>query len=331
MIDCRRHEALAVAALRRLGREPAADSLISRLLAGGLSGSSVHHLDLAGQAMVLKVTTPSEDRQLMVRARREVLFYQDLAAMVPVLVPRVLGLDLNETEGAVILLAAYTPPPSPDEWAEHDYIQVVQQLGRLHATFWGKTDAATLPDWLPAKPQVTLAQCRDAAQMWRALGDRNDFHAAPERYFRKLESLVMRIPTLDPQMVTLPATLCHGDCHTGNLLQGPAGEWIWADWQDVRLGPGVDDLAFLWQRAFVAADTPPPFDAMVQAYGAGLVTVDGVEVIRDQLDRALTWAELRSWLVDWPSYLGALSTARMEHVLQRVDMLIGQLELVGHL
>ncbi len=141
----------------------------------------------------------------------------------------------------------------------------------------------------------------------------------------------MRIPALDSKLVTLPVTLCHGDCHAGNLLQGPNKEWIWADWQDLRLGPGVDDLAFFWQRALVEAATPPPYDAMVQAYGAGLVTGDGLKITRDQLDRALAWSELRSWLVDWPSYLGVLSTARMESVLQRIDMLIDQLELAGDL
>jgi len=99
----------------------------------------------------------------------------------------------------------------------------------------------------------------------------------------------------------------------------------------VRLGPGVDDLAFFWQRAFVAADTPPPYDAMVQAYAAGLATVDGPPVSREQLDRVLAWAELRSWLVDWPSYLGDLSTVRMERVLQRIDTLTRQLELGSHL
>ena len=330
MSDCRRHEALVAAALHRLGRGPAIDSLTSRLLAGGLSGSSVHYLNLAGQAMVLKVTTPCADRHLMVRARREILFYQDLAALVPVRVPRVLGHDLHQTEGAVILLAAYTPPLTPDDWADHDYVQVAQQLGRLHARFWGKTAVATLPDWLRAKPHTSLTQCRDAAQRWRALGNRSDVDTIPERYLRKLEGLVLRMPTLDLQTVTLPVTLCHGDCHTGNLLRGADGERAWADWQDVRLGPGVDDLTFFWQRAFVAADTPPPYDAMVQAYGAGLMSVDGITMTREQLDRPLAWSELRSWLVDWPSYLGPLSTAQMERVLQRIEALIDQLELTGH-
>ncbi len=329
MSDGRGHETRVIAALRRLGREPDPDSLTSRLLAGGLSGSSVHCLTLAGQAMVLKVTTPTADPHLMVRARREFLFYQHLARLVPVRVPSVLACNLDETEEVAILLAAYRPPLSPDDWVEASYLEVVQQLSRLHATYWDRTAVPTLPAWLPAKPHLSPAHCQDAAQRWRALGDRHDAPTVPEPDLRKLADLVLRIPALDPQMITLPVTLCHGDCHTGNLLRGPNGEWVWADWQDVRLGPGVDDLAFLWQRAFVAAATPPPFEAMVRAYGAGLMTVEGIQVTPEQLDRALAWSELRSWLVDWPGYLAAVSATRMERVLQRIDALTDQLELAG--
>ncbi len=331
MSDWTPQEALAIAALRRLGRDPATAALTSRHLAGGLSGSSVYHLDLAGHAMVLKVTPPGKDRQLMMRAGREVLFYQDLATHVPVLVPRVLGLDFNETEGAVLLLAAYLPSPSPGAWTVHTYVEVARQLGRLHGTFWDKTTASSLPDWLHAKPAVTPAQCREAAKVWHVLGERDDLRDVLAPYRRSLEHLVTSIPTLDLHMTTVPATVCHGDCHAGNLLLDRAGAWIWADWQEVRLGPGVDDLAFFWQRAFAEADTPPPYDAMVQAYAASLATGDGIQITREQLERALAWSELRSWLVDWPSFLSFLSTARMERVLQRIDMLIDQLELAGHL
>jgi aminoglycoside phosphotransferase (APT) family kinase protein len=243
----------------------------------------------------------------------------------------VLGFDLSETEGAVLLLAAYMPSPPPDDWTERGYVQVIHQLGRLHGTFWGKTTESELPDWLRAKPGVTRAQCQAAAMLWRALGERDDLREALAPNRRSLESLLMNIPALDLNMPTTPATLCHGDFHAGNLLQGPTGEWIWADWQEVRLGPGVDDLAFFWQRAFAEADTPPPHDAMVKAYAAGLATVDGPLISREQVDRALAWAELRSWLVDWPGYLGALSTARIARVLRRIDTLMSRLERGSHL
>jgi Ser/Thr protein kinase RdoA (MazF antagonist) len=321
-------EVLIAAALRRLGQDLAPSTTV-RLLAGGRSGSSVYHLDRAGQGSVLKVTLPDADRQGMTRARREVRFYRDLAMRVPVLVPRLLGVDFDTRAGVVMLFTAYEPSPSPDRWPECDYTGVAHQLGRFHATFWERSAVASLPGWLRPKPRPTLAQSRTAARQWRALSERDDLRPMLQPYLRKLERLVMSVPALERRFVTLPATLCHGDCHTGNLLRNPDGEWVWADWQDVRLGPGVDDLSFLWQRAFAAADRPPPDDVMVQAYDAGLESVLGTRVPRAELGRNLAWAELRSWLVDWPAYLGALPTIRIERVIQRIVALIDHFQAPG--
>lgn len=331
MSDCRHHKHLVGAILHRLGWDASAGILTEQLLAGGLSGSSILYLDLADQATVLKTIPSGADRQLIQRACREALFYRDLATRVPVIVPRVLGLDLDDVEGPALLLVAYSPSPEPNDWAERDYVQVARQLGQLHGAFWNKTTTSPLPDWLHVKPGVTVTQCRDAVALWDRLGQRDDLHQVLKPYQRVLENLLTSIPALDPQLSTMPPTLCHGDCHTGNLLQGPAGEWIWADWQEVRLGPGVDDLAFLWQRAFAASSVRPPFDAIVQAYSAGLHAAGGVAVSREQLDRELDWAELRSWAVDWPGYLSAVSRDRIGCVLRRIEMLIHRLALGGHL
>jgi Ser/Thr protein kinase RdoA (MazF antagonist) len=327
--DPLRHEALIVAALRRLGREPAAAFPTVRLLAGGLSGSSVYRLGLAGEEVVLKVTLPSGDRRVMERACREALFYRDLATRVPVQVPRVLDLDLSETEGVVVVLAAYEPSPAPDRWTVQSYAQAARQLGQLHAAFWSKTAEPAVPAWLRAKPRVTRAQCRDAAERWRALGERDDLRGvlAPRR--RRLGRLMLKLPALDRRMTTVPTTLCHGDCHAGNLLRDSAGEWVWVDWQEVRLGPGVDDLAFFWQRAFAATDAPPPYETMVRAYGTGWETAGGEPKTREQFGLALALAELRGWLVDWPGYLAALPAARVERVLRRIETLIDRLEVAG--
>lgn len=331
MDDDRHHEHLITAILHRLGWDASAGILTGRLLAGGLSGSSIQYLDIAGQAMVLKTTPSGADQQLIQRACREALFYRDLATRVPVRVPRVLGLALDDVEGPALLLVAYSPSLEPSDWTERDYVQVARQLGQLHAAFWNKTATAPLPVWLHVKSRVTVTQCRNAVALWGRLSQRDDLHQVLTPYQQILENLLTSIPALDPQLSTMPPTLCHGDCHTGNLLQGPAGEWIWADWQEVRLGPGVDDLAFFWQRAFAAASARPPFDAILQAYSAGLHAEGGVGVSREQLGRELDWAELRSWAVDWPGYLSALPKDRIGCVLRRIEMLIHRLALSGHL
>lgn len=328
MGESARQEMLVEIALRRLGLERRTTPSTVRLLAGGLSGSSVFLLDLDGESAVLKLTLPGDCGQLMERAHREIRFYRELSSRVPLLVPRALGLDFNETEGATLLLAAYEPSPPPDQWTEQAYIQIAQQLGRFHATFCSESALAALPMWLRPKSHVALAQCRHAARQWQALSERADLHQVLEPYRRRLEGLVMRISEMDLQMVTIPPTLCHGDCHAGNVLRGPTGEWIWADWQEVSLGPGIDDLAFFWQRAFMAADTPPPYDAMVRAYRAGLEAITERLISPKQLERNLAWSELRSWLVDWPGYLRALSTERIARAMQRITTLIDHIKII---
>ena len=320
--------ALVVAALRRIDRAATATPETVHLLAGGLSGSSVYRFALAGEQVVLKVTPPGTNGRLIARAHREIRFYHDLSTRVPLPVPRVLGAGLDETAGAVLLLAAYEPSPPPHRWTEQAYARVAQQLGRFHATFWGAESGTNLPGWLQAKPRVTIAQCEDAVRRWRALSERDDLHDTLEPLVGRLNRLLMSVPELDPRMSAPPLTLCHGDCHAGNLLQDTNGEWIWADWQEVRLGHGVDDLVFFWQRAFAAADICPPYDAMVEAYHAGLNRVSDL-LSREQLVHDLAWAELRSWLIDWPDYLGALPGPRIQRVLERVAMLIDRFEKTG--
>jgi Ser/Thr protein kinase RdoA (MazF antagonist) len=311
-------------ALRRIGREPVTDAMSIQVLAGGLSGSSVLALDVDGEAMILKVTVPApEHPERMEQARREVLFYQELASRVPVPVPRCLGVDFNETSGGVVLLSACKPPRPPDEWTAQDFCDVANQLGRFHATF---REAATRPDWIPVIPAITVDQCRSAQARWRTLANRDGMEAAAEQCLRA-GRLAMKVHELGSHLSSLTPTLCHGDFHTGNLLQGPDGSWIWADWQGVRVGPGVDDLSFFWERAFADAETSPPYDAMVRAYRAGVATGQDAPVRRAQVERALTWSELRSWLLNWPEYLGYLPIARLERVLRRMDALCNSLVL----
>jgi len=54
----------------------------------------------------------------------------------------------------------------------------------------------------------------------------------------------------------LPLTLCHGDAHHENLLTRDDGAWVWADWQEVGIGCGVDDVSFFYQRSMAAGGNP---------------------------------------------------------------------------
>lgn len=63
----------------------------------------------------------------------------------------------------------------------------------------------------------------------------------------------------------LPAVLEHGDCHLDNIVLDAAGRILLVDWQEARLGDGLADLVFVWQRAEFAG-AHPPREAMTATY-----------------------------------------------------------------
>jgi aminoglycoside phosphotransferase (APT) family kinase protein len=60
-----------------------------------------------------------------------------------------------------------------------------------------------------------------------------------------------------------PPTLCHGDASLKNVFSSPNGEIAFVDWEDVRCGAGVADLAWL----LVSSVAPTEWDDVIDAYG----------------------------------------------------------------
>ena len=48
---------------------------------------------------------------------------------------------------------------------------------------------------------------------------------------------------------TFPSTLCHGDCHMGNLLRDAHNGLVWADWQEVGTGHTARDRRLRDERS----------------------------------------------------------------------------------
>lgn len=321
------HPTIIAETLLDLKRDPTSRPNDYRLLAGGLSGSFVYAFHLAGERVVLKVTLPASTPALLHQARREAAFYQRLAPDIPLAVPRLLAASPSIAQGVAILLAADRPAPPLPSWTDRHYTEIATQLGQLHGRFWGKADRLRTFRWLrPGVPPALSVRCQQARLAWRVISNRDDLgDSETQRHLRAVPGLVTRLPGIVPPP-PLPDTLCHGDCHPENLLWRGMGEWIWADWQAVRTGQGPEDLTFFWQRAEMAGGDVPR-EAMLTAYRAGLA-IEGAEApTARQLEQALSWAEFRSWLLDWPPYLAGASASRLGVVLDRIDDLAGRLEI----
>ncbi len=321
------HLSLIAEALGNLGYGPAVSPDEYRLVAGGLSGSSVYAIHLADERVVLKVTLPTSTPALLDQAGREASFYQRLAQDVPLAVPRLVATSTSKASGVAILLGACEPTPPLTVWTDRDYTDIAAQLGQFHGRFWGKADRLRTFRWLhPAPPTAPSIRFRQAMSAWRVMSERKELDDGMTlRRIQTIPDLMARLSRLDPPPA-LPETLLHGDCHPDNLLQNQAREWIWADWQAVRTGQGPVDLAFLWQRAEIGGGHVPR-EAMAREYQTGL-EVEGAETpMPDKLELALAWAEFTSWLLDWPPYLAGASACRIGSVLDRMDGLIERLEM----
>lgn len=184
----------------------------------------------------------------------EVRFYQDVAPAVPVSLPPVLAAQSALGRGTTLVLADVTEagarPGSPGEMlTAAQATLVIDQLAHLHARFWQYPQRDHMYRWLAGpvrRLEDSLGTALAVPLMRRGLQRAGHtipkaLHAPAMRYARQRRR-VMRILEAGPR------TLVHHDCHPGNLFwqQGQPG---FLDWQLVRFGEGIGDVAYFLATA----------------------------------------------------------------------------------
>jgi thiamine kinase-like enzyme len=300
-----------------------ADSLGQvRLLTGGVSGSRTFRVSRPEGDAVLKVTLEGLPEHVLERARREVLFYWYLEPTLPLRVPRLLA--SKEGRGgcaAVLLLEAFEPLPPVRTWDRDLRNEVVRQLAVLHSEFTDGEEELSGYEWLgqPLTPDPQHA-VTDALALWEGLA------ASPlltgvltQERLEGIRLALDALPSTLADVERLPLTLCHGDCHAGNLLQDPEQRLVWADWQEVRLGRGVEDLSFLLQRA-QGEGASLPEGALIAKYQWSLARRHPDPPSVEALTLGVSAVELRQRLLEWPHYLQE-SPDGMERNVLRIEEL----------
>lgn len=184
----------------------------------------------------------------------EVRFYQEVAQAVPVLRPTVLAAQSRCGQGTTLVLADVTEhgavPGGPgDALTAAQATAVVEQLARLHVQF---VNAASLDHqyrWLAGpvrRWEDRLGTALAVPLMQRGLRRAGSavpiaLHAPAVQYARRRRQ-VMRV------LADGPRTLVHHDVHPGNLFwqQSQPG---FLDWQLVRIGEGIGDVAYFLATA----------------------------------------------------------------------------------
>jgi thiamine kinase-like enzyme len=289
------------------------------LLSGGVSGASTYRVHGLAESCILKVIEAESADDVRARGYREIRFYDALAARVPLLTPRVFASLIDPSGYCALLIAAYEPMQSANELRADEYAEIAKQLAGFHARYWNRTDQLATLAWLaqPAPPDLTN-DVRHARATWQVLAQQPQFHdILTEPTLRAIEAALIDIsttPTYDPGIAM---TLCHGDCHLGNLLRAQNGDLVWADWQEVHIGYGPSDLSFLIQRAEAQGATIAQ-DNMIVAYCNALKSAGVAGVNEGAITTAMNNSERRTRLLYWPTYMRDATTEHMRYHLTRI-------------
>lgn len=299
------------------GHDPACVTAVETLR-GGISGAATYRVIVAPVgAIVCKLTRAGCAHYVWERALREWRFYRHLRPHQPLRTPRMLASTCDE-RGLALALTAYHSPIPASQWTRRGFLAVADHLAHLHAAHWNDTESLATHAWLRRRGFTSSPRERERATVaWRTLA--SEAHIPLERIEPALR-LLDRLDDLERTIAAYPVTLLHGDCHADNLLRDGAGRLIWADWQEVGVGPGPADLVFFLERAlYDGAEIHA--EAMLARYYGALETRLGHPLDLIAVRQAAAALEVRDWLLAWPSFLRTASPCQLTMVLARIAAL----------
>ncbi|MBE0436345.1 MAG: phosphotransferase [Methylomicrobium sp.] len=184
----------------------------------------------------------------------EVRFYREMSASLPISRPAILAAQSKLGRGAILVLSDVTefgasPGCSSDALTASQATLIVEQLAYFHTHFWNKVAPTSDYHWLAnpiRRPEDVLGTVCAVPLMKRGLRRAgslipSELHAPAIHYARNRRQ-AMRFLSEGAK------TLVHHDCHPGNLFWHKSQPGF-LDWQLVRIGEGISDVAYFLATA----------------------------------------------------------------------------------
>jgi len=179
----------------------------------------------------------------------ETRFYNELADNTPTIKPKVLAAKSIFARGSTLVLNDISElgasPGSPcDTLTVEQALLMIEQLACLHARFWNKTHNNAKYNWLAGpvrKLEDHLGTALAVPLMKRGLNKAGKLTPkslhTPAIHYARQRRKAMHFLTQGTQ------TIVHHDCHPGNLFWHNNKPGL-LDWQMVRMGEGIGDIAY---------------------------------------------------------------------------------------
>jgi hypothetical protein len=184
----------------------------------------------------------------------EVRFYNEIIEPIPISRPSILAAQSKFGWGSTLVLTDITefgasPGCSSDALTAAQAALIVEQLAYFHAHFWNKVNPCPSYHWL-ANPvrrlEDVLGTVLAVPLMKRGLRRAGNLIPsrlhAPAIHYAHHRRRAMRFLSEGAQ------TLIHHDCHPGNLFWHKSQPGF-LDWQLVRIGEGISDVAYFLATA----------------------------------------------------------------------------------
>ena len=211
---------------------------------------------------------------------RELRFYRDLAARVPMRAPACYYAAIDDDGDAfVLLLEDLGAMASGDDLAGttlEGAERVVDAIAAMHASWWRSGDLDAL-DWMPAIDERAFVWQRMFATAWREHRDWIE-EIVPPALVPFGEAMTRRLGEAVARLAASPPTLLHGDLRLDNLFfpADPREPIAAVDWSNASRGPGPYDLAYFMSMAFEPEQRREHEQALLRRYVDALAA-GGVE------------------------------------------------------
>lgn len=226
------------------------------------------------RTMIAKLPAPERAIRRLFRTlyRNEVMFYRQLAESIPFPVPKPYAALINRSQTRSLLLledlAGAARPGDHDTGCTTDEARsALVQLARMHALWWNSARLDEIA-WLGRYGVGSTKNWLIYAAAWLPFQLRLR-HVAPPETLRLFRSLWQYRTQLQRLELGRPNTLQHGDFRLANLAFAP--ERVYAfDWQVVRIGPPLFDVAWFMVTSLTIAQRRESEADLLNAYHAEL-------------------------------------------------------------
>jgi len=187
-----------------------------------------------GEGLVVKFYRPGRWAHAALQDEHE--FLLELAGReIPVIAPLVLqgNGSLGEHEGMYFTVFPKCGGRSLDEYSEEQWLEIGRLLGRIHAVGAGRVPEG----------RITMTPDQSTRQQLDYLLAGKFMDADLAKQFAEMGKAL--IAEISPLFANTEMIRIHGDCHFSNLIYRPGESFYLIDFDDMALGPPVQDFWML--------------------------------------------------------------------------------------